>query len=101
MAVVPLEPVRGRGVAMRGVYIVHIAPRFALNAATLLLFLRDVDTGDAMGYLRAGTQPVSLSGMPLERRTYALTYDVLEALRRLQEGSPAPGSEVCAWFYWR
>ena len=39
--------------------------------------------------------------MPLDRRVYALTYDELEALRRLQEGSPAPGSDDPVWAYLR
>jgi hypothetical protein len=37
--------------------------------------------------------------MPLERRLYALTYDELEALRRLHEQSPAPGPEEPVWSY--
>jgi hypothetical protein len=37
--------------------------------------------------------------MPLARRTYALTYDELEALRRVQEGSPAQGSDDPVWGY--
>jgi hypothetical protein len=37
--------------------------------------------------------------MPLEQRIHALTYDELEALRRLQEGSPAPGPDDLAWSY--
>jgi hypothetical protein len=36
--------------------------------------------------------------MPLERRI-ALTHDELEALRRLQEGSPAPDTDDPAWTY--
>jgi len=35
--------------------------------------------------------------MPLTQRPYALTYDELEALRRLQEQSPAPSAEEPAW----
>ena len=41
----------------------------------------------------------SLWRMPLERRVYALTYDEVEALRRLQEGAEAPGVDDPAWSY--
>jgi hypothetical protein len=37
--------------------------------------------------------------MPPTQRVYALTYDELEALRRLQEGSFAPGPDDRAWSY--
>jgi hypothetical protein len=37
--------------------------------------------------------------MPLEQRIHALTHDELEALRRLQEGSLAPGLDDPAWGY--
>jgi hypothetical protein len=37
--------------------------------------------------------------MPRVRRIYALTHDELEALRRLQEGSHAPGADDPAWSY--
>ena len=37
--------------------------------------------------------------MPLKRRLYALTYDELEALRRLQEGACAPSRDDPAWSY--
>jgi hypothetical protein len=43
-----------------------------------------------------GATPAS---MPHEQRIHALTYDELEALRRLQEGSPAPGPDDLAWSY--
>jgi hypothetical protein len=37
--------------------------------------------------------------MPLERRIYALTYDELGALRRLQVGAPAPDPDDPTWSY--
>jgi hypothetical protein len=37
--------------------------------------------------------------MPPARRIYALTYDELEALRCLQEGSSAPGPDDPVWSY--
>jgi hypothetical protein len=42
---------------------------------------------------------LSCCSMPLERRIRALTYDELEALRRLQGGSPAPGPDDPVWSY--
>ena len=37
--------------------------------------------------------------MSLEQRVYALTYDEVEAMRRLQEGLEAPGVDDPAWSY--
>jgi len=37
--------------------------------------------------------------MPLTQRLYALAHDELEALRRLQEQSPAPSPDDPAWSY--
>ena len=37
--------------------------------------------------------------MSLGRRIYALTYDEVEALRRLHEGSETPGLDDPAWSY--
>jgi hypothetical protein len=37
--------------------------------------------------------------MPLVRRTFALTFDELKALRGVQEGSPAQGPNDPVWRY--
>jgi hypothetical protein len=37
--------------------------------------------------------------MTLQRRAHALTHKELEAISRLQEGSPAPNCEDAVWSY--
>ena len=61
---------------------------------------RELPGGAAAKRIATGgceTHEATVRGMPLERRIYALTYDELEALRRFQEGSPAPLADDPAW----